>query len=72
MEILVEYGIRPHTECLIHKYLEGLVMLSRAGHYYGAPFMGSMGFTQGNLIPPTIFNMVVDAFIHHWVTVVDG
>ena len=47
-------------------------MLSRSGHYYGAPFTGSMGFTQGNLIPPTIFNMVVDAFIHHWVTVVDG
>ena len=25
--------------------------------------------TQGNHLPPTIFNAVLDAVIHHWVTV---
>ena len=32
----------------------------------------SSGVTQGNPMFPTIFNMVVDAVIHHWATVVSG
>ena len=47
-------------------------MLYRAGRYYGAPFKGSMGVTQGDPLYPTILCMVVDAVICHWVTVVDG
>ena len=52
-------------ERLIRKYWEGLKMISRAGRYYGAPFTSSRGITQGNLLSPTIFNMVVDVVIRH-------
>ena len=41
-----------------------------AGGYYIPPFKGYLRVTQGDPLPPTIFNMVVDAFIRNWVTVV--
>ena len=42
-------------------------MVARAGGYYGTAFGGERGVTQGNPLSPTIFNVVVDAFIRHWV-----
>ena len=47
-------------------------MLDRSGRYYGAPFKGSRGITQGNLLFPTIFNIVAYTVILHWATVVAG
>ena len=31
-------------------------------------FEGARGVTQGDPISPTIFNVVVDAMVRHWVT----
>ena len=36
--------------------------------YYGEAFKGSRGVRQGDLLSPTIFNVVVDAVVRHWVT----
>ena len=44
-------------------------MVARAGGYYRASFKGSCGVTQGETLSPTIFNLVVDAVVRHWVTV---
>ena len=44
-------------------------MVARAGRYYGAEFMRTWGVTQGNPPPPTIFNVVADAVVGHWVSV---
>ena len=41
-------------------------MVARAGGYYGAPFHGERGGTQGNPLSPTIFNVVVDTVFCHW------
>ena len=43
-------------------------MLAWAERYCGDPFTGSRGVTQGDPLPPTIFNMLVDAIILHWET----
>ena len=43
-------------------------MVARAGGYYGTGFKGERGVTQGNLLSPTILNVVVGAVVHHWVT----
>ena len=43
-------------------------MVERAGGYYGTDFRGERGVTQGELLSPTIFNVVVDAVVRHWVT----
>ena len=47
-------------------------MVARVGRYYGTPFKGPQGVTQGGPLSPTIFNMVVDAVINNWVTLVVG
>ena len=44
-------------------------MVAREGGYYGAAFKGDRGVTQGDPISPTIFNVVVDEVVRHWVTV---
>ena len=43
-------------------------MVARAGGYYGEAFKGARGLTQGEPLLPTIFNVVVDAVVRHWVT----
>ena len=42
-------------------------MAARAGGYYGTAFKGERGVTQGNPLSPTLFNVVVDAVVRHWV-----
>ena len=42
-------------------------MVARAGRYYGTDFKGERGVTQGDPLSPTIFNVVVDTVVRHWV-----
>ena len=42
-------------------------MVARVGGYYGEAFKGAWGVTQGDPLSPTIFNVVVDAVVRHWV-----
>ena len=41
-------------------------MVARAERYYGKGFKGERGVTQGDPLSPTIFNVVVDAVVRHW------
>ena len=41
-------------------------MAAQAGGYYGTAFKGARGVTQGDPLSPTIFNVVVDAVVWHW------
>ena len=43
-------------------------MAAKAGGYYGSGSQGFKGVTQGDLLPPTIFNVVVDVVVRHWFT----
>ena len=47
-------------------------MVARARRYYGTQFKGHRGVTQVDPLYSTIFNMVVDTLICHWVTLVSG
>ena len=44
-------------------------MVTKVRGYYGSVFQGSRGMTQGDPIYPTIFNMLVDVVVRHWVAV---
>ena len=43
-------------------------MVARAGGYCRTGFKGARGVTQGDPLSPTIFKVVVDAVVCHWVT----
>ena len=45
-------------------------MVAKDGRYFRRPFKGYRSVTQGNPLLPTIFNVVVDAVMLHWVTAV--
>ena len=45
-------------------------MVAKSGGYFGHTLKGYRGVIQGNPPSPTIFNVVLDAVIRHWVTVV--
>ena len=42
--------------------------MARAGGYYGTDFKVEHGVTQGDPLSPTIFNVMVEAVVRHWVT----
>ena len=45
-----------------------MTMVVRVGGYYGDAFKGTWGMTQGNPLSSTIFNVVVDVVVQHWLT----
>ena len=46
------------------------MMVARAGGYYRDAFKGAWGVTKGYPLSPTIFNVVVDAVVRQWFTMV--
>ena len=70
LDLLTAYGIGPRTVQLLRKYWNQLTMVDKANGYFRRPLKGYQGVTQGDPLSPTIFNVVVDSFIRHWVTVV--
>ena len=42
-------------------------MVVRAGEYYGEAFKGARGVMQGDPLYPTIFNVLVDTVVRHWI-----
>ena len=67
LEILEGYGVSPNARRLLTNYWRRLTVVARAAGYYGTAFRGDRGVTQGNPLSPTIFNVVVDAVVRHWV-----
>ena len=68
LEILQGYGVGPRSWQLLRTYWWEMTIVARAGGYYGDAFKGARGVTQGNPLSSTIFNVVVDAVVRHWVT----
>ena len=66
LEILEGYGAGPNARILLTKYWRRLTMVARAGGYYRTAFGGERGVTQGDLLSPTIFIVVVYAVVRNW------
>ena len=66
LEILKGYGVGERVRRILTVYWERKTMVAREGGYYGKGFKGERGVTQGDPISPTIFNVVVDAVVRHW------
>ena len=68
-QLLATYGVNPRTLWLLRTYWDQLTMVAKSSRYFGRPFKGYWGVTQGDPVFPTIFNVVVNAVIWHWVMV---
>ena len=67
LEILEGYGVGPKAGRLLTNYWRHLTMVARARGYYWTAFRGERGVTHGDPMSPTIFNVVVDTVVRHWV-----
>ena len=70
LNILMGYGMVPRSIHILQRYWERLIMVAKARVYYGNPFIGYQGVTQGGSLSPTIFVVVVVTVIHCFITVV--
>ena len=68
LDILEGYRVGPRARRLLREYWRKSTMVARAGEYFGTGFKGKRGVTQGEPLSPTIFNVVVDTVVRHWVT----
>ena len=66
------YGVGTQARRLLHTYWRILTMVVRARGYYGTALQGARRVTHGYPPSPTIFNVVANAVLRHWVTGVIG
>jgi hypothetical protein len=66
LEILKGYGVGPNVLRLLQTFWNNLQVVARQSGYHSSPFRVSRGVTQGDVISPMIFNIVVDAIIRYW------
>ena len=70
LEIMEGYGMGPQAQCILHIYWDRLLMVDSMIRYYVVAFKDFRGLIQGELLSPTIFNVVVDAVVRHWFSLV--
>ena len=68
--ILEGYCVGPRYLRLLCRNWERMKMVVQAGGHYREPFHRERGVTQGDPLFPTIFNVVVDAVVNHWKSLV--
>ena len=61
LDILEAYGVGENSRRLLTKFWASQRVVARQSGYYGEAFEAHRGVTQGDVISPTIFNIVVDA-----------
>ena len=70
--ILEGCGVGPRACRILRIYWYRMIMVYCAEGYYREVVKVFRGVTQGEPLSPKIFNVVVDAVVHHWVSLVDG
>ena len=68
IEILKTYGTGPNTIRLLERYWLKNFLVPKQSGFFGAPFQAHRGVTQGDIISPCIFNIVIDAVLRTWYT----
>jgi hypothetical protein len=64
LEILECYGVGALTLQLLHQFWNRQLVVAKQGGHFG------VGVTQGDIVSPTIFNIVVDAIVRNWLNLV--
>ena len=70
LEIPEGHVIGPGPLQLLRQYWAHLTMVAWTSSYYGSPFKGRRGVTQGDPLSPTLSNVMVDEVVRHWLAIV--
>ena len=65
LDILEGYGMGPQAHHILQEYWDRLWMVDHSGGYYGLAFKGFWGVTQGDPLPTTLLNIVVEAVVRN-------
>ena len=57
---------------LIRYFWDNSLLVCRASGVYGKPFRAGRGVTQGGPLSPKLFNILVDAIVREWLTLLVG
>ena len=66
LEILAGYGVGPNILGLLKFYWDNQRCVARTGNYHGSVFIPERGVTQGGIVSPVLFNVLVDAVVRKW------
>ena len=66
LEILEGYGVCPNALGLLTFYWNSQRCVAKSGKYHGETFVPYRGATQGGVVSPTLFNILVDAVVRKW------
>ena len=64
--VLRDYGVGEKVLRILNNFWDTHTIIPRQRGFYGTPFPAERGVTQGDIISPTIFNIVIDCVLHHW------
>ena len=64
--ILEGYGVGPRSLKLLRQFWVQQKVVAKQSGYFGEAFDATRGVTQGDIISPTIFNIVADNVIRCW------
>jgi len=64
--VLRDYGVGEKVLRILNNFWDTHTIIPRQCGFYGTPFPAERGVTQGDIISPTIFNIVIDCVLHHW------
>jgi hypothetical protein len=70
LEILERYGVGALTLQLLRQLWDRQLVMAKQGGHFGVVFPVTRGVTQGDIVSPTIFNMVVDATARYWLNII--
>ena len=66
MKILERYGVGPNVLGLLKFYWDHQRCVAKCGKYHKETFIPYHGATQGSVVSPTLFNVLVDAVVQKW------
>ncbi len=64
--ILRDYGVGENMIRILNNFWDSHTIIPRQRGFFGTPFPVERGVTQGDIISPMIFNIVIDCILHHW------
>ena len=66
IQILKAYGMGERILRILNSFWADHWIVPKQAEFFGDPFQATRSVTQGDVISPTIFNMVIDAVLHAW------